>query len=246
MCGAEAEQKVPVGRLGAVLPAHHVGAHLLECVLGRDRVPPRGVHLASLLVEHLLVAEHALVRRTPDEHDRHEELRIEPEPDLLTHLRDPVGGEPALPVLVVGQVRLRQPAGRTGRVALGHPFLVLPAQRRERNDARIEPDVADLRDPGDRLTAGGAPDRHAVDPRPAQLLELFEALRRALPQLRLRAEHGQVAARARIERQRQPVVAAPRDVPVAHVAQPVVHPLAHVLRAPTPPSRSLRAAAPRI
>ena len=51
-------------------------------------------------------------------------------------------------------------------------------------------------------------------------------------QLGLRADHVEVPARARIERQRQPVVAAARDVPVAHVAQPVVHALAHVLRHP--------------
>ena len=46
------------------------------------------------------------------------------------------------------------------------------------------------------------------------------------------ADHVQVAARARVERQRQAVVAAARDVPVAHVAQPVVHALAHVLGHP--------------
>ena len=48
----------------------------------------------------------------------------------------------------------------------------------------------------------------------------------------MRADHVQVPAVARIERQRQPVVAAARDVPVAHVAQPVVHALAHVGRRP--------------
>ena len=77
-----------------------------------------------------------------------------------------------------------------------------------------------------------AADRHAVDPRPAQLLQLVETLDRARLELRARADHVQVAARARIERQRQPVIATPRDVPVAHVVQPVVHALAHVLRRP--------------
>ena len=43
----EAEEQVAVGRLRAVLPAHHVGAHARERVLGRDHVPPRAVHLAA-------------------------------------------------------------------------------------------------------------------------------------------------------------------------------------------------------
>ena len=83
-----------------------------------------------------------------------------------------------------------------------------------------------------RLAARLAADRHLVDPRPAQLLELLEPDRARALELRPRADHVQVPARARIERQRQPVVAAPRDVPVAHVAQPVVHALAHVLGRP--------------
>ena len=96
----------------------------------------------------------------------------------------------------------------------------------------VEPDVADLLHALDRLAALLAADRHAVDPRPPQLLELVEPVERALLELGLRADHVQVPARARVERQRQPVVAAARDVPVAHVAQPVVHALAHVLGRP--------------
>ena len=79
-----------------------------------------------------------------------------------------------------------------------------------------------------RLTAFGARDLHRVDPGATELLELVEPAERALLELGTRADHVQVPARARVERQRQPVVAAPRDVPVAHVAQPVVHALAHV------------------
>ena len=41
-----------------------------------------------------------------------------------------------------------------------------------------------------------------------------------------------MAAGAGVERERQAVIAAARDVPVPHVAQPVVHALAHVLRHP--------------
>ena len=47
------------------------------------------------------------------------QLRVEPEPDLLAHLRDPVGREPLLPGRVVGQVGGRQALRRTGRVPLG-------------------------------------------------------------------------------------------------------------------------------
>ncbi len=78
----------------------------------------------------------------------------------------------------------------------------------------------------------GAADPDAVDPRAAELRQVVERVDRALGELGLRPDHVQVPARARVERQRQPVVAAPGDVPVAEVAQPVVHALAHVLGHP--------------
>ena len=105
---------------------------------------------------------------------------------------------------------------------------MLPAQGRERHDAGVEPDVADLLDPDDGLAAGLAGDRHGVDPRAPELLELVKPLERALLQLGPRPDHVEVAAGARVERERQAVVAAARDVPVPHVAQPVVHALPHV------------------
>ena len=133
---------------------------------------------------------------------------------------------------MVGQRGRRQITGRSGRIALGHPLVVLPAERRERDDARVEPHVADLEDPRDRFAALRAADRDAVDPRPAQLLELLEPLGGEVLQLGLRPDDVQVAAGARIEGQRQSVVPPTRDVPVAHVVQPVVHALAHVLGHP--------------
>ena len=129
---------------------------------------------------------------------------------------------------MVGQVGGGQPLRRARRVALRHVLGALPAERRERDDARVEPDVAHLLDPSRRLAADLAADRDLVDPRAPQLLELVEPAERPLLQLGPRADHVQVPAGARVERQRQPVVAAARDVPVAHVAQPVVHALAHV------------------
>ena len=123
---------------------------------------------------------------------------------------------------------MRQPARGARRVALRDVLGALPAEGRERDDAGVEPDVADLRDPLDLGAARLAADADLVDPRAAELLEPLDRAGRALLELRLRADHVQVPARAGVEGQREPVVAAARDVPVAHVAQPVVHALAHV------------------
>ena len=68
-----AEADVLRRRLLAVQPAHDVGAHALERLVGRDEVPPRAVHLAALGVEQLLVGQHLAERRAAGEHDRHEE-----------------------------------------------------------------------------------------------------------------------------------------------------------------------------
>src|SRR5947207_3593589 len=65
-----------------------------------------------------------------------------------------------------------------------------------------------------------------------QLLELVETGGRTLVELGTRADHIEEAALARIERQWQAEVATARDVPVAHVAQPVVHPFLVLRRGP--------------
>ena len=83
-----------------------------------DRVPPRAVHLAALSRRASSRSRAPLGRRPAGQRDRHEELRVEPEPDLLAHLRDPVGREPLLPVRVVGEVGRREPLGRARGVAL--------------------------------------------------------------------------------------------------------------------------------
>ena len=230
--GREAEADVLRRRLLAVEPAHHVGTHPLERLLGLDQVPPGAVHLAALGVEQLLVGEHLPVRRLPGQRDRHEHQRVEPEPDLLAHLGDPVRREPLFPVALVGQVGVGELARGSGRVAALDPLGVLPAERREGDDAGVEPDVADLRHTLDRLAAGLAADEHAIDPGPVQLLELLDAFDRAVLELGPGADHVQLSARAAVERQRQPVEAAARDVPVVHVSQPVVHPLAVLRRRP--------------
>ena len=68
------EEQVPVGWLVAVLPAHDVGAHARERLLGRDEISPGTVHLTTVLVEHLFVAENRSERRLVDETNRHEQL----------------------------------------------------------------------------------------------------------------------------------------------------------------------------
>src|SRR5262249_61457677 len=115
--------------------------------------------LPPALVEHLLVAEHAPERGLTDEDDRHEELRVEAESDLLAHLRGPVGREPLLPVRMVGQVRSGEPARGARSVPLRDPLGALPAERGERDDAGVEPDVTDLDDALDALAACLAADR---------------------------------------------------------------------------------------
>ena len=115
------------------------------------------------------------------------------------------------------------------RVALRDVLGALPAERRERDDPRVEPDVADLGDPLDRprrTPRSGSGSRRPTGRRSSSSSSTGPVARSM--QLRLRADHVQLPAGAGVERQRQPVVAAARDVPVAHVPQPVVHALAHV------------------
>ncbi len=112
------------------------------------------------------------------------------------------------------------------------PRRVAPAERREVDDAGVEPRVAHLDDAFHLPIAGGAADAHAVDPGTVQLLQLVETRDGTLLQLRPRTDHVHVPAFARIERKRQTEVALARDVPVAHVAQPVVHPLLVLRRRP--------------
>ena len=150
---AEAEQQVAVRRLRAILPAHDVGAHLRERLLRVDRVAPRAMHLAAFLVEHLLVAEHPPVRRPAHEHDRHEELRVEPEPDLFAHLRYPVGREPLLPVRVIGQVAVVSPLAAPVPNPCGmRSGFSQPSVASGTMPASSHPTL-DLRDPRHRLAA---------------------------------------------------------------------------------------------
>ncbi len=198
-------------------PAHDVRAHPVEGLVRLDRVAPRPVHLAAVLVEQLLVGEDAAVRRAAGQRHGHERLRVEPEPDLLAHLGDPVGREPRLPVRVVGEIGPREPCRGSGGVAARDPLRALPPERREGNDPGVEPGVPDLGNAPDLAVALLAPHRHLVDPGTVELPEALEPGDRALLELRARPDHVHVAALALVERKRQPEVALPGDVPVPHV-----------------------------
>ena len=96
-------------------------------------------------------------------------------------------------------------------------LVVEPIERRERDDAGIEPAVTNLLHRLAVRPARWAADHDVVDPRPVQLAELVEAALRELPQLLFATDDEEVAVRARIERKRQAPVALSADVPVAHV-----------------------------
>src|SRR5256714_15583143 len=65
-----------------------------------------------------------------------------------------------------------------------------------------------------------------------ELLQLVETPHCALAELLLTADDEEVSVRARVERHRQAPVALAADVPVAHVVEPVLHPIACVRRGP--------------
>src|ERR1039458_832409 len=131
-----------------------------------------------------------------------------------------------------GQTRGGKTSRRPGRVALFDPFRVLPAERGKRDDASVQPDVADLSYAPHLGPTGGATDGDPVYPRAPQLNQVAKRRRGQLRELLAGTDHSEMAALAGIEGEREAVVATPRDVPVGHVDEPVVHPLAHVLRRP--------------
>ena len=191
------------------------------------------MHLTAVLVEHLFVSEYGPERRFVYQADRHEELRIEPETDLLTHLGDPVGREPSLPIGVIGKIGAGQSLGGAISIATVNPLRILPAERRERHDPGVEPDVADLGNPLYAFgPAGRAADPDGVDPRAVQLGKLLQARRGQFLKLCTRADDGDMATIAGKYRQWESEITAAGDVPVAHVAEPVVHSLAEVRRCP--------------
>ena len=189
---------------------------------------------AGLVVE-LLVGEHRAGTARAVQHDAHEELRVEPEPDLLAHLRDPVGREPAAPS-TRGRAGRRR-SGRRRRRPRSRPRRALVAASRASRTGRCRRRASSRRPRARARRVAphvGAAISIGVDPGPVQLLEPVDRRRRARSRssarepITVRSPDG-----ADVERQRQAPVALARDAPVAHVAQPVLHALAVVLAAST-------------
>ena len=106
----------------------------------------------------------------------------------------------------------------------------------------IEPRVADVGDPRDRLAARRAGDPDRVHERPVRrvALERVPALDRAPLELLATADDVERAARAAVvDRQREAVVALLGDHPVAHVQQPVELALVAERRDPPDPVDAL-------
>src|SRR6185295_4616419 len=144
-----------------------------------------------------------------------------------------MGRKPGLPVVVIWKIGACESLSSTGPVAALHKLRVFPAERGERHDSSVKPDVADLGDTAYALgSACRAADLDGVNPRAMELYELIHAGRREVVELGARTDDGDMAAAAREDRQGQAEVTAAGDVPIAHVPEPVVHPFAEVRRRP--------------
>ena len=101
---------------------------------------------------------------------------------------------------MIREIGACEPLGGASPVATLDPLRILPTERGEGDDPRVQPDITDLRDPPDAFRpAGGATDLNRVDPRPMQLLQLVHPGRRQLFEFRSGADHSDVAALARID-----------------------------------------------
>ena len=78
-------------------PPHRFRTDLLYRLVEPDGVPGALVHRSSLVVVHLLVGHHRPVGQAALQRHAHKELGVEPEPELLPHLRDEIRREPLLP-----------------------------------------------------------------------------------------------------------------------------------------------------
>ena len=156
---------------------------------------------------------YSLVGRLVNEHGAHKEHRVEPQTDLLLHLKNVLCGEVLLPVFLVGEV----------------------LESRERNDTCIKPYVADLSYSLNCLLTLGTADLYLVYPRAVEMRNSIDLrlVNCKLVKLVLRANYRQLAALAEIERQRQTVESLTGDVPVGHILKPVEHSLTLICRLPT-------------
>ena len=184
-------------------PTHHVSAHPIGRLIEFNGVAPALVHLAAIFGKDESVAEHSLCWLAPNHHRRHGEQRVEPVTELTWEaLGNQVCGEPALPVL--------------GIAAIAH--------RRERNDARVEPRIPNVRDAPHLAAALRTRNAYFIDIWTVRAMthQGIKASNGALLKLRARPEHLDSAAPFTfVDWQRKTPVALLRDHPVTHVAQPV-------------------------
>ena len=137
-----AEVHVLFGARAGKEPTHHVSAHPIGRLIEFNGVAPALVHLAAIFGKDESVAEHSLCWLAPDHHRRHGEQRVEPVTELTWEaLGNQVCGEPALPVL--------------GIAAIAH--------RRERDDARVEPRIPNIRDALNLTAALGARNANLIN-----------------------------------------------------------------------------------
>ena len=156
-------------------PAHDVDAHPLGGFVEVDRVAPALVHRATVLGEHEGVAEDRLERRLATQDGGHREHAVEPVAELAREaLGDEVGREPLRPVVGV----------------------LAEVERGERHDPGVQPWVADVLDPRDRLAAAVAGDADRVHVRPMGrvALEGIPALDRPGLEVLAAADDGDRAA----------------------------------------------------
>ena len=192
----------------------------------RSSSPTSGISRPRL-VEELLVRENAPVRRATRQRDRqYERDRVEPQPICSRISETQSAGNHCSQYAWSGRSAVVSPLPGTSRIALPNVLRALPSERREGDNTRIEPGIADLCDAAHLRPAARAGDRHRVDPRSMASCSCSRP-ERARTFEPARSDHRQRVARpAGIEGQREPEVPSfRRDIPVAHVPEPVVHAL---------------------
>src|SRR6476620_10900254 len=109
---------------------------------------------------------------------------------------------PGLPIVVIRKISTGESLGCAGPVAALHKLRVFPAERGERHDSSVKPDVADLGNPLHAfVSASRAADLNGVNPRAMELHELIHAGGRQLLELGARTDDGDMAAATREDRQ---------------------------------------------
>ena len=156
---ARAEAQIGGRILRQVHPAHRVDAELLGRLLEPDGRAVRLVHRLALFVHHEPMSEEGFERR---------DCRPSSSPSRASNRTSCGTGR--------GSTRGR---GRPDTTSANSSRLVLYCERRERNDARVEPGIADVGHARHQVAGLRVLDLHAVDPRavrrvPLELVPTFD------------------------------------------------------------------------